>query len=150
MDPISATGIVIGLMESLGKTLQVLEDFASRFGFEKFGSNFKDAETAISISHSDLVTIQDNLHTTWMHSQPDELLAVLEDAERRLKDLRDSIQNLETLRSKLFLRWKSRLLLRRDIDVAKSSTVLALEMVEMIRVVQGGVLPAKALIAISR
>ena len=85
-----------------------------------------------------------------MHSQANDLLDVLEDTEMRLKGLRDSIRNVETLRSKLFLRWQSRVLLRRDMDDTKSSIVLALEMVEMIRIVQGQFQHAKPLIEVSR
>ena len=58
MEPVSAIGIVTGLVESLGDTLQVLQDFAS----EKIGSNFKEAEIAFSSSHSDLMIVQGNLH----------------------------------------------------------------------------------------
>lgn len=61
MEPVSAIGIAIGLVESLGNTLQVIEDFASRYASEKLGSNFKDAETAIYSSRSDLVKIQGSL-----------------------------------------------------------------------------------------
>ena len=150
MEPVSAIGIVIGLVGSLGNTLQVLEDFASRFASEKFGSNFKDAETAINSSCSDLARIQGNIRTTWMQSEPDELLDVLKNVEQRLGKLGESIQNAEKFRTKLFLRWQSRAPLRRDIDVTKSSIVLALEMVGMIRAVQGRIQDAKPLIEDSR
>ncbi len=73
---------------------------------------------------------------TWMQSQHDDLLVVLEDAEKRLNNLRDSIQTIETLRSELFLRGQTRVLLRRETENAKSCTILALEMLEMIRVVR--------------
>ena len=85
-----------------------------------------------------------------MHSQANDLLDVLEDTEKRLKGLRDSIRNVETLRSKLFLHWQSRVFLRRDMGDTKSSIVLALEMVEMIRIVQGHIQHAKPLIEVSR
>ena len=148
MERVHATGIVTGLVKSLEKSLQVLEEFLSRFAFD--GSNFKDDEVAISSSRSDLVTIQGNLQTTLMQSQPDELLVVLESAEKRLHTLTNSIHNVETLRSVSSLRWQSRALLRRDIDVAKSLTVLALEMVGMIRVVQGRTQHAEPPIEVSR
>ncbi len=48
---------IAGLVESLGYTLQALQDFASRFASEKFRSNVKEAEIAISSSHSDLMII---------------------------------------------------------------------------------------------
>lgn len=150
MEPIPAIGIVVGLAKSLGNTLQLLQDVASRFASQNLRSDLKGAETAISISRADLMTIHDNLNVTSMHSQANDLLDVLEDTEMRLNGLRDSIRNVETLRSKLFLRWQSRVLLRRDMDDTKSSIVLALEMVEMIRIVQGDIQHAKPLIEVSR
>lgn len=66
METVSTMGIVTGLVKSLGNTLQVVEDFASRFASEKLGSISEDVETAISSSRSDLVTVQGNLQTTLM------------------------------------------------------------------------------------
>ena len=148
MERVHATGIVNGLVKSLEKSLQALEEFMSRFEFD--GSTFKDVETAISSSRSDLVTIQGSLQTTLMQSQPDKLLVVLESAEKRLNTLTNSIHNVETLRSISSLRWQSRVLLRRDMASAKSLTVLALEMVGMIRVVQGQIRHAEPPIEVSR
>ena len=150
MDTVPAIGIVIGLVGSLANTILVLENLASRFASERLGSGFKDAETAMSISYSDLVKIQVNLHTKWMQSQPEELLLALEGVEKRLKRLRDDIQDAETLRAKLFFRRQSRILLKYDMDLANFSIVLALEMVRMIRAVQSRVQHAEPLIEDSR
>lgn len=78
------------------------------------------------------------------------MLVVLKDAEKRLNTLRDVIDNFDTLRSTSSLRWQSRALLQRDVDVVKSLTVLALEMVGMIRVVQGQVQHAEPPVEFSR
>lgn len=150
MEPVQATGIVAGLLKSLGNALQVLEDSAPQFASEKFGSNLKDARTAIRSSRSDPETIQGNLQTIWRQSQPDELLVVLEDAAKRLTTLRDNIQNVETLRTKLFIREQVRDLRRHDMDVAKSLTVLALETVELVRAIQGRTQRAEPLIEVPR
>ena len=83
-----------------------------------------------------------------MQSQHDDLLVVLEDAEKRLNNLRDSIQTM--LRSKLFLRGQIRVLPRRETGNAKSCTVLPLDMLEMIRVVRGLNQQAKPPIEASR
>ena len=85
-----------------------------------------------------------------MRSQHNGLLVVLGHAEKRVKTLRDSIQDVVTLRLELFIRWHNLALLRRDLDVSKASTVLALEMVEMIKVIQGRVQNTKPLIEVSR
>lgn len=146
----SVIGIVSGLVESLGDTLQVLEDFASRFASEEFGSNFKDVKTAINSSHSDLAAVQYTLRTTWMQSQHDKFLVVLDDAEKSLTSLKNNIQDFGTLRTKLFLRWHSRVLLQGDMDIAKSSTLLALAMVDMIRFFQGQMQHTKPLTEPSR
>lgn len=145
MEPVPAVGIVAGLVESLRHTLQILEDVASRFASENLGNDFKDAEAAISISHSDLMTIQSNLDVTRMQSQPNDLLVLLEDIEKRLESLRTSIHNVDTLRSEVVLRWQSRVLLRRNTDAAIPCIVVALEIIEMIRVVQGHIRHAKPL-----
>lgn len=150
MEPVHASGIVMGLMKSLGNSLRVLEDLASRLPSEEIETNLMDAETEISSSRSDLLTNQVNLETTRMQSQSDALLVVLEDAEKRLKILRDNVQNFETLHSKLFLHWQDRVLQRRDINFAKSLIVLALEMVEMIRDVHGQTQHAEPVIDVSR
>ena len=150
MEPVSAIGIVIGLVGSLGNTLQVLEDFASRFTSENLGSDFKDAHVAISKSRSDLARIQGNIRISWMQSQPDDLLDVLKDTRQRLERLRKSIQHAEKFRTKLFLRWQSRAPLKYDIDVAKSSIDLALQILNIIGGVQGQIQETESLIEESR
>ena len=150
MEPVQPNGIVNGLLNSLGNALQVLEDFAPQLTSEEFGSNLKDAETAIRSSRSDLETIQGNLETKSMQSQPDDLLIVLENAALRLRTIGDNIQKVETLRSKLFLRSPSRFLQRPDMEVAKRLTALALDTVEMIRDVHGRTQHAEPVIEISR
>jgi hypothetical protein len=150
MEPISAIGIVIGLVESLGNTLQVLEDFASRFTSEKLAGDFKDAHVAISKSRSDLARIQGNIRITWMQSRPDGLLDVLKDTGQRLERLRSEIQHAEKFRTTLFLRWQSLAPLEYDIDVAKSTIDLALQMLNMIGGVQGQIQGTESLIEASR
>ena len=137
MELVAEVGIVTGLLESLKDTLQFVEEVASPFALQKLGSNFKEAITALNSFRSQLVTAQTYSRLAEGQSRYDGLPAVLEDVEVHLNTLRNSIQQLQTLRSKLFTRSQGRILLRRDIDVAKSSIGLALVMVEMIRGVQG-------------
>ena len=57
MEPIPAIGIVFGPVKRLANTLQILQDVASRFASQNLRSDLKGAETAMSISRADLMTI---------------------------------------------------------------------------------------------
>lgn len=68
MEPFSAIAIVIGLAGSLAGTCKVLEEIASRFSTDRFGSNFRDAVTTLLSSHGDLIAVQNSLQTKGIHA----------------------------------------------------------------------------------
>lgn len=58
---------------------------------------------------------------------------LLENIERRVLEFRSSVQYVEAIRSRLFLRWWIHVSLKRGIGVANSSIVHPLHILKMIR-----------------
>ena len=136
MEPFSAIAIVIGLTGSLTGTCKVLEGIASRFTTDKFGSNFTDAVTKLLSSHGDLIAVQNSLRAKGMHAQLEKLSSSLNNIEDRLRVLEEGIQDMDKYRTNFFFRWQGRGLWTRDIELAKSSILLAMNMVNMMKVVR--------------
>ena len=136
MEPLSAIGIVIGLAGSLTGTCKVLEEIASRFTTDRFGSNFRDAVTTLLRSHGDLIAVLNSLRTRGIHAQLEKLSSSLNNIEDRLRVLEEGIQDMDKYRTKFLFRWQGRGLWTRDIELAKSSILLAMNMVKMMKVVQ--------------
>ena len=136
MEPFAATQIVLGLVRSLVSTCKVLEEVASHSATDWFGSIFKDAVAPLKIYRRELVDVQNSLRTNRMQAQLESLSSPLKNIEGRLKTLEESIQDVDRYRTTFLSRWRIRGLCRRDIEEAKSSILLAMNMVKMLKVVQ--------------
>ena len=136
MEPFSVSAIVMGLAGSLMGTCKVLEEIASRFTADRFGSDFRDAVTTLLSSHGELIDVQNSLRTKWMHARLEHLSDSLNNIENHLRVLEESIQDMDKYRTKFLFHWRGRGLWRRDIELAKSSILLAMNMVKMMKVVQ--------------
>ena len=136
MDPVSAVAIIHGLARSLKSACTVLEDTAFRFTTESIGGNFREAMTTIRILPRDLGDVQKSLQTDRVHALLDSLSSSLDSIEIHLSILKENIQDMDSYGKKLAYQWQSRGAWTRDVEVAKSSILLAVNMVKMMKVVQ--------------
>ena len=126
----------MGLVGSLMSTCKVLEEVAPHCTADWFGSRFRDAVAPLKTYHRELVDVQESLRTNWMHAQLESLSSPLKNIEGHLETLEESIQDVDRYRKIFVSSWQIRGLCGRDIEVARSSTLLAMNMVKMLKVVQ--------------
>ena len=136
MEPFSATGIVMGLVESLMTTCKVLEEVALHYTTDAFGSRFRDAVASCKIYQRELADVQDSLRTNWMHAQLESLSIPLKNIKGHLETLGESIRDMDRYRTTFVSTWRIRGLHARDTEVARSSILLAMTMVKMLKVIQ--------------
>ena len=134
MDPVSAVGIVVGLVGPLDTTLRAINIFASKYASGRFAGSHAHLEDSLRRCHQDLAQFQSSLRANWIHSELDELLDLLQNVEQHLDEFRTTIQKVDKYSKIRFLRLNSR---RRDMEAAVTSILLAKNMINMIRTVKG-------------